>query len=132
MRIVDAVAFAHEQLLPHLELRRQQRTISMHAVCSLRRGQLESALQEIGEACATRCAITPGGCCGAAGDRSITAPELPAAATAPLEREWERAGVRSVYSSSRSCEWSLSRLTGRPIQSFWALLEAASGSANDE
>lgn len=132
MQIVDAVAFARERLMPHLDLNPVQKRVSMHAVCSLRRAGLESALQEIGEACATDCPVTVGGCCGAAGDRTFSAPELPAAATAPLEREWERAGVEELFSSSLSCELSLTRETGRPVRSFWALLEAASSPKNVE
>jgi D-lactate dehydrogenase len=67
------------------------------------------------------------GCCGFAGDRGYTHPELTDAATRAEASEINAHGTYDFYvSSSRTCEIGMSRATSRAFRSFWSLLDAAS------
>jgi D-lactate dehydrogenase len=50
-------------------------------------------------------------------------PELTAAATRAEAAEVTATAFSGHYSSSRTCEIGLTRATGKPYQSFWALLD---------
>jgi D-lactate dehydrogenase len=62
-------------------------------------------------------------CCGFAGDRGISHPELTASATRPQAEELAGRGFDAHLSSNRTCEIGLSRATGAPYESVLCLLE---------
>jgi D-lactate dehydrogenase len=62
-------------------------------------------------------------CCGFAGDRGITHPELTASATRPQAEELAGRAFDAHLSSNRTCEIGLSRATGEPYESVVCLLE---------
>jgi D-lactate dehydrogenase len=87
---------------------------------------LETQLLEIGRRCAKKAVIPDdSGCCGFAGDRGITFPELNASALKGL-REMVPEDCRKGYSSSRMCEVGLSHHSGIMYQSLFCLIDAAS------
>ena len=64
------------------------------------------------------------GCCGFAGDRGFTHPELTEAATRAEAAEIAAVGPCDFHvSSTRTCEIGMSRATGRAFRSFWSLLD---------
>ena len=79
-------------------------------------------------ACAHECLVPlTAGCCGFAGDRGFTHPELTASATLFEAREIASAGEFDAFVSSiRTCEIGLTRATGRAFTSVWHLLDEAS------
>jgi D-lactate dehydrogenase len=126
LTVVDGVEFAHGTLLPRLEPRKLDGTVALHPVCSLRKMELDASLEELARACAADVFVpVDAACCGFAGDRGFSHPELTAAALAPLAQELAARPCRGHYSSSRSCEWGLTRVTGREYRSFWHLLDEA-------
>ena len=62
-------------------------------------------------------------CCGFAGDRGISHPELTAAATRDQAAELAGREFDARLSSNRTCEIGLSRATGERYESFLFLLE---------
>ena len=62
-------------------------------------------------------------CCGFAGDRGITHPELTAAATREQANELAGRSFDAYISANRTCEIGLSRATGAEYRSFLLLLE---------
>jgi D-lactate dehydrogenase len=62
------------------------------------------------------------GCCGFAGDRGFSHPELNAAALAPLAAALP-AGCREGFSASRTCEIGLSLHSGIPYRSLAVLVD---------
>jgi D-lactate dehydrogenase len=128
MRIQDAILWAEETLLPSLPIHRYIPRLAVHPVCSVVKLGLVNALVTIARACADEVVIPiESGCCGFAGDRGFTHPELTEAATGSEAAELEAAGACDLYvSSSRTCEIGMSRATGRSFVSFWKALEAAS------
>jgi D-lactate dehydrogenase len=126
LRILDSVEFAHDVLLPKLEVTKRSGSVALHPVCSLVKLNLAGKLESVARACSDK-AVVPrsAGCCGFAGDRGFLFPELTASATA-MEAAEVLAGDFSAYcSSSRTCEIGLSRATGRGYRSFLYLLEEA-------
>jgi D-lactate dehydrogenase len=128
MRIEDAVLWAHDTLLPRLPIHRRVRRAVVHPVCSVVKLGLVSKLTATIAACAEDVVVpVEAGCCGFAGDRGFTHPELTEAATRAEAAEIEGAGGCDAYvSSSRTCELGMSRATGRAFVSFWVVLDAAS------
>ncbi|HZU25827.1 MAG TPA: FAD-binding and (Fe-S)-binding domain-containing protein [Bryobacteraceae bacterium] len=126
LRILDSVEFANDVLLPKLTITRPARSVALHPVCSLTKLNLAGKLESVARACSGTAVIPrSAGCCGFAGDRGFLFPELTAAATAPEAAEVLAGDFEAHYSSSRTCEIGLTRVTGRPYRSFIYLLEEA-------
>ena len=126
LRVLDGIELAHDLLLPRLDPRPMPGEVALHPVCSVQRMGLVEPLERLAGACAES-VITPvaAGCCGFAGDRGLSHPELTAAALAPAAEELASRTLSGCYSSSPTCEIGLSRATGRSYRSFWHLLDAA-------
>ncbi len=124
LEILDSLAWAHERLLPRLEVRRRVGCIAVHPACAARRlgllAQLESLAGALAEEVYVPASTT---CCGFAGDRGITHPELTAAATREEAAELADRRFDAYISSNRTCEIGLSRATGARYESFCLLLE---------
>jgi D-lactate dehydrogenase len=126
LRILDGIAFAHDRLLPRLSPRPLAGTVVLHPVCSIQGGELAWKFERIAAACAEALKVpNEAGCCGFAGDRGFSVPELTQAATRAEAAEVVSGSWSGHYSSSRTCEIALSRATGRNYVSFWCLLERA-------
>lgn len=126
LRIVDSVAFAHDELLPRLKIVRKAASVALHPVCSLVKMGLSGKLHAIGRACSEAASIPrDAGCCGFAGDRGFLVPELTAAATAREAAQVLGEQHDGYYSSSRTCEMGMARATGKPYRSIWFLLDEA-------
>ena len=132
LKILDAVAFAHDHLLPKLTVRQQAESVALHPVCSVIKMNLTPKLEAVARKC-SRNVIVPAaaGCCGFAGDRGFLLPELTESATRREAAELAAVqfdsapGGGGYFSSSRTCEIGMTRATGRLCRSFIFLLEAA-------
>ncbi|MDP3480597.1 MAG: hypothetical protein Q8R88_12560, partial [Desulfoprunum sp.] len=81
----------------------------------------------VAEVCATEVVVPEKvGCCGFAGDRGFTFPELNAAALADLRPAVEQCGCTSGYSNSRTCEIGLSLHSGISYSSILSLVDRCS------
>jgi D-lactate dehydrogenase len=125
-RPMDVVAFLRDEILPKLALKRLPETVAVHVTCSLRKAGLAQALIDVAKACAEN-VIAPAGvtCCGFAGDKGFTQPELNDHALRHLKESLPEA-CREGYSSSRTCEIGLAAHSGRRYRSILHLVDAAS------
>jgi D-lactate dehydrogenase len=124
MTILDSVSWAHDRLLPQLEIGRRVGSATVHPTCATRQMGLASRLRSLANALAEDVHVAPSAtCCGFAGDRGFTHPELTAAATAPQARELSGREFDAHLSSNRTCEIGLTRATGAPYESIVFLLE---------
>jgi D-lactate dehydrogenase len=125
LRIEDAVVWAHDTLLPRLIVERRARRVLVHPVCSVVKLGLAAKLTAVVAACADEVLVPiEAGCCGFAGDRGFTRPELTAAAVRREAAEIDASGTFDFcVSSSRTCEIGMGRATGKTFQSFWSLLD---------
>jgi D-lactate dehydrogenase len=127
MTIVDSVAWAHDRLLPQLDVARKVGSATVHPTCATRQMGLAPRLRSLAGALADEVYVAPSAtCCGFAGDRGISHPELTAAAIAPQAAELEALEFDARLSSNRTCEIGLTRATGEPYESIVFLLERLS------
>ena len=125
LRLWDITEFIHDELLPRLDLKRLPETVALHATCSTRKMGLDGKLLKIAQACAET-VIVPDGvtCCGWAGDKGFTQPELNASAVQDLRTALPD-HCRSGYSTSRTCEIGLSLHSDRYYRSIVYLVDRA-------
>jgi D-lactate dehydrogenase len=124
LQILDSVAWAHDRLLPRLDVIRKLGSATIHPTCATRQMGLAPRLRVLADALAEDVYVAPSAtCCGFAGDRGFSHPELTAAATADQAAELSGRDFDAYLSSNRTCEIGLSRATGEPYESFVFLLE---------
>ncbi len=124
LQILDSVAWAHDRLLPHLTIAEKVGSATVHPTCATRHMGLAGRLRRLAGALAEDVYVAPSAtCCGFAGDRGISHPELTAAATRPQAEELAGREFDARLSSNRTCEIGLTRATGAPYESFAFLLE---------
>jgi D-lactate dehydrogenase len=124
LEILDSVTWAHDRLLPWLEVAERVGSATVHPTCATRHMGLAPRLRSLAGALADEVYVAPSStCCGFAGDRGISHPELTAAATAPQAEELAGRDFDAYLAGNRTCEIGLTRATGAPYESFVFLLE---------
>jgi D-lactate dehydrogenase len=124
LEILDSVAWAHDHLLPQLEIGKRLGSATVHPTCATRHMGLAPRLHSLAGALADDVYIAPSStCCGFAGDRGISHPELTESATRPQVEELSSRHFDAHLSSNRTCEIGLSRATGADYKSIVVLLE---------
>jgi D-lactate dehydrogenase len=126
VRVHDTIEWAHDHLLPRLEVRRRLGSVAVHPTCSAGHMGLAAKLEDLLASLADEVTIPAGAtCCGFAGDRGLLHPELPVSAL----RDEAAALAGRVFddhvSSNRTCEIGLRQVTGRPFRSFMFALDEA-------
>jgi D-lactate dehydrogenase len=124
LEIFDSVAWAHDRLLSKLEIAGKVGSATVHPTCATRHMGLAPRLRALAGSLAEEVYVAPSAtCCGFAGDRGITHPELTAAATSDQATELSGRSFDAHLANNRTCEIGLSRATGRPYESVILLLE---------
>jgi D-lactate dehydrogenase len=124
LELLDGIEFALRLFDGGLKPLARKDSVVLHPVCSVHKMDLVDDFEAVARLCATKVTHpVNAGCCGFAGDRGFILPELTAAATRAEAAEVATSAYSGYYSSSRTCEIGLSRATGQPYQSFWALLD---------
>ncbi|HSS33153.1 MAG TPA: FAD-binding and (Fe-S)-binding domain-containing protein [Solirubrobacterales bacterium] len=124
LEIIDSVRWAHDRLLPWLEVAEKVRTATVHPTCATRHMGLALRLRSLAESLAENVYVAPSAtCCGFAGDRGISHPELTESATRPQAEELAGRRFDARLSNNRTCEIGLTRATGEPYESVLILLE---------
>ncbi|MES2818662.1 MAG: FAD-binding and (Fe-S)-binding domain-containing protein [Pseudomonadota bacterium] len=107
----DPVRFIREQLLQRLHFTPQQAPVAVHVTCSTQHLGEAQGLIEIVSRCTTTVVIPEGiHCCGFAGDKGFTTPELNAHALRDLKKAVQYCA--EGISTSRTCEIGLSQHGG--------------------
>ena len=108
LKMFEPVEFTLRFLADRLSFSRKYGRIAVHATCSTREMGLADDLVRAAGLCA-REVVLPKGifCCGFAGDKGFTHPELNAAALEGLASQVE--GCEAGFSTSRTCEVGLTR-----------------------
>jgi D-lactate dehydrogenase len=123
IRLYEPVEFIHAFLMDRLDFRRIPETVAVHVTCSSAKMGLAEKFRTVARACVEKVVMPPKvGCCGFAGDRGFTHPELNASALADLKQSLP-ADCKSGYSNSRTCEIGLSHNAGIPYQSIVHLVD---------
>jgi D-lactate dehydrogenase len=124
IEVLDSIAWAHDHLLPRLNVSRKVASVAVHPTCSASQlglaGKLEAVARELADDVLVPAATT---CCGMAGDRGLLHPELPASAMRDAAAELAATPTAEHVCSNRTCEIGLQQTTGAPYASFVLLLE---------
>ena len=124
LRMVDAVDFAAERILPRLPGHAKLESLALHPTCSSTRLGLNDALEAVAGAVADRVEVPENwGCCAFAGDRGMLHPELTASATTKQAAEVVAMGAAAHASCNRTCELGMTRATGAQYRHVLELLE---------
>lgn len=99
--------------------------IALHLTCSTKLMKLDKNICNLASLCSNNVFIPEGvGCCGFAGDKGMTHPELNAYALRKLKSQLEEKGVETGYSNSRTCEIGLQTNSGVPYRSIIYLVNS--------
>lgn len=125
LQIHDSIEFIDRFVLPRLQITPLDQPVALHITCSTRRQGLDAALVRIASACAREVVIPDQiTCCGFAGDKGFTTPELNASALRTLKSQVQHCS--GGYSTSRTCEIGLSHHSGLEYRSLVYLLDRCS------
>ena len=120
----ELLEFIHDRVAPELDFAPTDEPVAIHLTCSTRLMGLSDKVLDLARRCSTRVVVPEGvGCCGFAGDKGFTHPELNAWALRKLRGAVEEHGVKRGFSNSRTCEIGLTTHSGVPYQSLVYLLD---------
>jgi D-lactate dehydrogenase len=100
-------------------------TITVFAVCSMKKMGLEGKLADLARICAAKVIVADTNCCGFAGDRGFTYPELNKHGLRNLKTQLPEI-IKHGYSTSRTCEVGLTLHTGVSHKSIVYLVDQVS------
>ncbi|MBD7976214.1 FAD-binding and (Fe-S)-binding domain-containing protein [Serpens gallinarum] len=123
--IYDPVKFIREHLLDRLDITPQDTPVAVHVTCSTQHLGEAQTLIDIARRCATDVVIPEGiHCCGFAGDKGFSQPELNAHALRSL-KDAVRVCTEGI-STSRTCEIGLSSHSGIDYHALVYLVDRVS------
>ena len=124
LKLYEPVEFIYEYLVPHLNFTPTEESIALHITCSSHHMHLEKLFMALARLCTNHVLIPEEiGCCGFAGDRGFTHPEVNKYALRKLRPQLEKAHVTRGFSNSRTCEIGLTINGGVPYQSIVYLVD---------
>ena len=119
MRLYEPVEFIWDYLRDRLEFKPIDRPVALHFTCSTREMGLVDKMTQLARLCSNQVFLPEGvGCCGFAGDRGWTHPEVNRWALRKLRRQLRENHIEMGYSNSRTCEVGLETNGGIPYQSI--------------
>ena len=124
MRLYEPAEFIATFLAPYLEFTPIDEPVAVHITCSSRRMGLADVIVGLAAKC-SRHVVVPSeiGCCGFAGDKGFTVPELNRWGLRKLRPQIAVSGARYGYSNSRTCEIGLTTNSGIPYKSIAYLVD---------
>lgn len=131
IQFYDSVDFIDRFLLDRLLIKPDPQRVAVHTTCSVQRQGIAPSLGRVLDRLTPQW-MQPDGmaCCGFAGDKGFTQPELNAAALRGLEQSV--ADCAYGVSTSRTCEIGLSRHSGLTYYSLFEVLDRLSEARVDE
>ena len=117
--LYEPAEFIMKYLVPRLDFHPIDRPIALHLTCSTRQMGVDKDMIALAKLCSTNVFLPEGvGCCGFAGDRGFTFPELNKYGLRKLRPQIEANHIEVGYSNSRTCEIGLETNAGIPYMSI--------------
>ena len=115
MKLYEPAEFIMTYLKDRLDFHPTDKPIAIHITCSTRHMGVDKDMIALAKLCSNNVLIPEGvGCCGFAGDRGFTFPELNSYGLRKLRPQIEKNHIEVGYSNSRTCEIGLEANTGIP------------------
>jgi len=125
LKMYEPVEFALDFLMNNLTIHKIPEKVALHSTCTTTKLGLKEKLLQLGNLCAQEAIIPENvGCCGFAGDKGFSQPEINEWGLRHLKEEVH--GCKSAYSNSKTCEIGLSTHSGIEYQSVFYLIDKAS------
>jgi D-lactate dehydrogenase len=121
LKLFEPVEFILEHLSDKLDFNPVDEEIAIFTVCSAKKMALETSLAKLAHMCSKKVEIIDANCCGFAGDRGFSYPELNAHGLRTISQQTE--DCTSGYSTSRTCEIGLSEQSGISFKSIIYLVD---------
>lgn len=132
LKLYEPAEFITKYLLPKLKITPKHEKIAVFAVCSSKKLGVDNMLYDLAKLCSDDVVVIESNCCGFAGDRGFTYPELNTHGLRHLREQIDGradgSGKPCVagYATSRTCEIGLSRNSGVTFRSILYLLDEVS------
>ncbi len=124
MKLYEPAEFIMTYLVDRLDFHPIDRHIALHLTCSTREMGVDKDMIALARLCSNHVYLPEGvGCCGFAGDRGFTFPEMNSYALRKLRPQIEANHIEVGYSNSRTCEIGLETNTGIPYMSIIYLVQ---------
>jgi D-lactate dehydrogenase len=131
LKLYEPAEFIHDFLAPRLDFHPIDTPIAVHVTCSTRRMGIASKLIAVASMCSTSVTVPAEvGCCGFAGDKGFTTPELNEWGLRKLRPALAESGATEGYSNSRTCEIGLTRNSGIYYKSIAYLVDRCTTKKN--
>jgi D-lactate dehydrogenase len=122
LKFFDPSVFVLEFLQDKLSFSRRDKSVALHVTCTARKMGLEGKLLELAGKCAAKVVVPEDiFCCGFAGDKGFSTPELNASALKTLAGKVQ--DCTEGYSTSRTCEIGLALHGGIPYRNILYLVD---------
>ena len=132
MKLYEPAEFIYTFLREKLIFTPINRPVAIHITCSMRKMGLADTIIALARLCSNKVIVPEEvGCCGFAGDRGFTYPELNSYALRKLRPQIEASGVNIGYSNSRTCEIGLTTNSGIPYVSIAYLVDECTKAADN-
>ncbi|WP_410877558.1 FAD-binding and (Fe-S)-binding domain-containing protein [Myroides sp. DW712] len=118
----DPIEFILDVVLPELSIKHPREEVTIFPVCSVKKLGLEEKLIRIAKQCAKKVNYIDSNCCGFAGDRGFTFPELNQHGTKDIEKQLP-VTCSDGFSTSRTCEIGLTANSHCSFKSIFYLIE---------
>ena len=119
MKLYEPAEFIMTYLVDRLDFHPVDRHVALHLTCSTRQMGVDKDMIALAKLCSKNVFLPEGvGCCGFAGDRGFTFPELNKYGLRKLRPQIEENHIEVGYSNSRTCEIGLETNTGIPYMSI--------------
>lgn len=122
LKIYDPIEFMLDFVIPKLQIKHPRNIVTVFPVCSVKKIGMEQKLLQLAKLCAKEVAFVDTNCCGFAGDRGFTYPELNAHGQRHLNEQIP-AGCKDGYSTSRTCEIGMSEYSDINFKSIFYLID---------
>ena len=124
VKLYEPAEFILTFLCDKLEFTPIKQPVVIHITCSMKKMKLEKQLIALAGLCSEKVLVPEEvGCCGFAGDKGFTHPEVNAYALRKLRPQLEKAGIEVGYSNSRTCEIGLTTNSDIPYLSIVYLVD---------
>ena len=123
VQLYESAEFVWKFLKDRLVFTQSETPVALHLTCSTKLMKLDQIIYQLACLCSSNVLVPEGvGCCGFAGDKGMTHPELNAYALRKLAAQIKEKGIEVGYSNSRTCEIGLQTNSGVPYRSIIYLL----------
>ena len=124
LKLYEPVEFIVEFLTEKLKFTKTDEPIAVHVTCSMTKMNLKDKIVKLAEMCSSNVLVPEEvGCCGFAGDKGFTQPEINKYALRKLKPQIDAGNIKLGYSNSRTCEIGLSTHSDIPYQSIVYLVD---------